>query len=262
MIAGPVLLVLCAIFRVRMWPSWRELRMLALIGVLMLGFGNTAVMWSELYLSSGLTALLAATIPLYAALIEMFLPNDGELPARGWVGVFIGFCGLVFLVWPGLTRSLHGDWQQMIAAGVALFGAFCWTVASVISRRATIRISGLASAAWQMLFGGIFITIVMFASGNYHGATVGRSGVECDALPGRLRLAGGLLRVHLPAGPCGRVKGGDLCVCQSGDRRRAGSDLPAGALRYGGVCGDGRDPAGGVSGDELEAEDRRGDSGG
>lgn len=173
MIAGPVLLALCALLRVKMWPGGREAATLALIGVLMLGFGNTAIIWSELYLSSGLTALLAATIPLYAALIEMFLPNDGDLPARGWVGVFIGFCGLAFLVWPGLTRSLHGDWHQMIATGVALFGSFSWTVASVISRRATIRVNGLASAAWQMLFGGIFITIMMFASGHYHGTRWG-----------------------------------------------------------------------------------------
>ncbi|MEO6983544.1 MAG: EamA family transporter, partial [Edaphobacter sp.] len=173
LIAGPALLVICAILRVRIWSNWREMRILALIGVLMLGLGNTLILWSELYLSSGLTALLAATIPLYAVLIETFLPNDGRLPARGWVGVFLGFCGLVFLMWPRLQSSRQGEWEQMIAACVALFGAFCWTAASVISRRATIRIRGLAAAAWQMLFGSIFLTIVMFASGRYHGATWG-----------------------------------------------------------------------------------------
>lgn len=173
MIAGPVLLGVCALLRVKMWPGGREMGMLALIGVLMLGFGNTAIIWSELYLSSGLTALLVATIPLYAALIEMFLPGEGRLPARGWVGVLIGLAGLAFLVWPGLVSSLHGDWHQMLASGVALAGSFFWTVASVISRRATIRVHALASAAWQMLFGGIFITGMMFASGHAHGTKWG-----------------------------------------------------------------------------------------
>ena len=37
MIAGPILLGLCAIFRVRMMPSKRELVLLAIIGILMLG---------------------------------------------------------------------------------------------------------------------------------------------------------------------------------------------------------------------------------
>jgi drug/metabolite transporter (DMT)-like permease len=174
LIAGSVLLLLCAIFRVRMLPTRREFVMLTIIGVLMLGLGNPGVIWSEQYLSSGLASLLAATIPLYAALIEVFLPNDGSLPLRGWIGVCIGFCGLIFLVWPGLRSSIHGDSRQIIAAGIALGGAFCWTVASVIARRTTIRISGFAAAGWQLLLGGIFDTGVMFALGENHHAKWGK----------------------------------------------------------------------------------------
>ena len=174
LIAGSVLLLLCAIFRIRMRPTRREFAMLALIGVIMLGLGNPGVIWSEQYLSSGLASLLAATIPLYAALIEVFLPNDGGLPLRGWIGVCIGFCGLIFLVWPGLRSSMHGDSRQIIAAAIALAGAFCWTVASVIARRSTIRISGLAAAAWQLLLGGVFDTCVAFALGEYRHAKWGR----------------------------------------------------------------------------------------
>lgn len=174
LIAGSILLVLCAVFKVRMWPSWRELAVLAVIGILMLGCGNPGVIWSEQYLPSGLVALLAATIPLYAALIEMFLPNDGSPGARGWLGVIIGFGGLAFLLWPSLHNSLHGDSRQIIAAGVALFGAFSWTCASVLSRRTTVRISGFAAAGWQMLIAGLFNLCVMFVLGGYHEANWGK----------------------------------------------------------------------------------------
>ena len=68
---------------------------------------------------------------------------------------------------------MHGDSRQIIAASVALFGAFSWTCASVISRRTTVRISGFASAGWQMLFGGLFNTCVMFATGGLRGAKWG-----------------------------------------------------------------------------------------
>ena len=50
LISGSVLLAICAIGGVRMLPSMREFGTLAIIGVLMLGCGNTAVLWSELYL--------------------------------------------------------------------------------------------------------------------------------------------------------------------------------------------------------------------
>jgi hypothetical protein len=36
--------------------------------------------------------------------------------------------------------------------------------------RSTIRISGFAAAGWQMFFGGIFNTGLMFASGDYRGS--------------------------------------------------------------------------------------------
>jgi len=173
LISGPLLLGFSAIFGMKMRPSRRELALLAIIGVLMLGCGNTAVIWSEQYIPSGLAALLVAVIPLYAALIEMALPQGEGLPVQGWAGVGIGFVGLVFLLWPGLRSGLRGDSRQIIAAGVTLVGALCWTTASVISRRSTIRISGFAVAGWEMVFGGLFNVGMMVATKGYHGAQWG-----------------------------------------------------------------------------------------
>jgi drug/metabolite transporter (DMT)-like permease len=173
LIAGPIMLALSAIFGLKMRPSRKEWGSLAVIGVLMLGCGNTSVMWAEQYIPSGLTALLVASIPLYAALIEVALPRGEGLPMRGWIGVGIGFVGMVFLLWPKLRNGLHGDSREITAALVTLVGTMCWTAASVISRRSTIRISGVASAGWQMIFGGLFNVGLMMVSGGYHGAQWG-----------------------------------------------------------------------------------------
>lgn len=168
--AGGILLAVCAIRGVKMRPSKREFGILAIIGVLMLGCGNTAVLWSEQYLSTGLASLLVASIPIFAALIEVILPHGEGLPARGWTGAAIGFIGIAFLVSPGFHNGLHGDPRQMIAIAVILTGSLLWTVGSVISRRTTIHISGFASAGWQMLLGGLFTTVIMLTTGGYRGA--------------------------------------------------------------------------------------------
>jgi drug/metabolite transporter (DMT)-like permease len=170
LIAGPLLLGLSAAFGLKMWPSRRDLGRLAIIGVLMLGCGNTSVIWAEQYIPTGLAALLVASIPLYAALIEMMLPNGEGLPPRGWLGVCIGFAGLVFLLWPGLRSGLHGDSKQIIAAAVTLMGTLCWTVGSIVSRRSAVKISGFAAAGWQILFGGTFSLVIMMATHGYRGA--------------------------------------------------------------------------------------------
>jgi drug/metabolite transporter (DMT)-like permease len=80
---------------------------------------------------------------------------------------------MVFLLWPKLRQGLHGDSREIIAAVVTLMGTLCWTAASVISRRSTIRISGVASAGWQMVIGGLFNVGLMLVSGGYHGAQWG-----------------------------------------------------------------------------------------
>jgi drug/metabolite transporter (DMT)-like permease len=173
LIAAPLLLGLSAILRLKMWPTRQEMGRLAIIGVLMLGCGNTAVIWAEQYIPTGLAALLVASIPLYAALIEVILPRGEGLPSQGWIGILIGFAGMVFLVWPGLLEGLHGDSRQIIASAVTLAGTLCWTAASVISRRSTIRISGLASAGWQIVFGGLFNVCLLLVTRSYHGAQWG-----------------------------------------------------------------------------------------
>jgi drug/metabolite transporter (DMT)-like permease len=173
LIAGPIMLALSAIFGLKMRPSRQEWGRLVIIGVLMLGCGNTSVMWAEQYIPSGLTALIVASIPLYAALIEVALPRGEGLSLRGWIGVGIGFAGMVFLLWPKLRSGLRGDTREIIAVVVTLVGTLCWTAASVISRRSTIRISGVASAGWQMVIGGVFNLGLMLVSGGYHGAKWG-----------------------------------------------------------------------------------------
>ena len=169
-VAGAILLAICAIRGMRMWPGKREFGLLTIMGVLMLGCGNTALLWSEQYLSTGLASLLVASIPLFAALIEVVLPHGEGLPARGWAGAAIGFIGLAFLVSPRFHNSRHDDSREMIAIVVILTGSFVWTAGSVIARRTTINISGFASAGWQMLLGGLFTTIIMFTTGGYRGA--------------------------------------------------------------------------------------------
>jgi drug/metabolite transporter (DMT)-like permease len=172
MISGPLMLAFCLVRGVKIKPTRWELGMLVLIGVVMLSGGNTAVLWSEQYLPSGLTALLYSAIPIYAALAEVFLRKGEGLAARGWVGIAIGFAGLVLLVSPGFSGGVHGDGHQAAAIAVTLFGTVCWTSASVLSRHTTIRISGFAAAGWEMLFAGLFNTGMMLVAGGYKGGRV------------------------------------------------------------------------------------------
>jgi len=168
LIAGPLMLALCAARGLRLRQSWRDLGMLAAIGILILGMGNMGVMWSEQYLPSGLVALLVAVTPIYVALFEWFLPDGEGLRARGWVGIGIGFVGLVILLSPGLRDGLHGRSGQLLGSAVAVLAAFAWTCGSILSRRARVATSAFVAAGWEMLFGGLFnLGLLAIAGGTY-----------------------------------------------------------------------------------------------
>ena len=149
--------------------------MLALIGVLMLGFGNTAIIYEcQLYLSSGLTALLVATIPLYERYRDVSSQRWGASGTR--LGGRVDWILRARL--SGVAGLLHEQPAWGLASDDRDRGCSLWLVVldGGVGDLAAggVRVSGLASAAWQMLFGGIFITVMMFASrGRYHGTKWG-----------------------------------------------------------------------------------------
>ena len=166
LIAGPLMLAICAARGMKLRQSWRDFGMLAAIGILMLGMGNMGLVWCEQYLSSGLAALLLAVIPVYVALFEVFLPHGEGLRARGWAGIGIGFAGLVILVWPGLREGMQGQSRQLLASIVAVVAAFAWSCGSILSRRARVSTSAFVAAAWEMLFAGVFNFGLMLLMGE------------------------------------------------------------------------------------------------
>jgi drug/metabolite transporter (DMT)-like permease len=177
LIAGPLMLALCAMRGMSLRVSRRDLWMLAAIGVLILGIGNMGVMWAEQFVDSGLAALLVAVVPLYVALLEQVLPNGERLRSKGWAGIAIGFAGLVVLLWPGLREGMHGHDRQLIGAIATVLAAFAWTCGSILSRRAKVGTNAFVAAGWQMLFAGIFNTVLVLASGGNYRTHWGRQAV-------------------------------------------------------------------------------------
>jgi drug/metabolite transporter (DMT)-like permease len=143
----------------RVWPR------IALMGGLMIGFGNGGVVWGAQYLTSGLTAVLIATSPFWMVSVDAMVTPGQQFHWRHWVGLGVGFAGILLLVWPDITRG--GAISRNFAWGVVAIQIACagWAVGSALARRDVPPADVLGAAALQMVFGGL----LMLAVGSWLG---------------------------------------------------------------------------------------------
>ena len=165
-LGGAILLAL-ALMRGHKLPVRRQDWLnLAVIGVLMVGIGNIAVVWAEHHMSSGFAALLVATSPLWMATLESFRSTGERVNVRKALGMLIGFAGVGVLVAPELEI---GDLNIHLVLGVIALqlGSIAWNIGSIRSKYHLSReLSPLVSAALQMLFGGVIVGAIGLALGE------------------------------------------------------------------------------------------------
>ncbi|MGH9587373.1 MAG: EamA family transporter [Acidobacteriaceae bacterium] len=153
--AGGLMLGFCILLRKRIWFARPVMGRLVLLGVLLLFGGNIGLAWSEEYLPSGLAALIVAVVPLYVAVIELMSLRGDRLRKQGYVGLGLGFCAMIALLWPSLRVGLSGHPMQAVAIAAILAGAFSWAYGSVLSRRMNLAVDPLVAAGWEMSAAGL-----------------------------------------------------------------------------------------------------------
>lgn len=163
-------------FRGQRLPARVEWRSFALIGVLMLGFGNGGVVLAEQWVPSGLAAVVIATSPFWMVGVDALLPGGERLRARQLWGLAIGFVGIVILVGPDLVGDPGS--RGATAAGILALQLACagWALGTAYSRRRAPLVGPVPAAAMQMLFGGAFMLVVGTALGEWPRLRVTPSG--------------------------------------------------------------------------------------
>ena len=129
----------------------------AVMGVLLLLFGNGMVNFAEKTVPSGIAAVAVASVPLW---MGVFAAMRGERPTRmEWLGLGIGFLGVV---WLNSGSSLIAAPAGLIALLVA---SVAWSYGSIWSRGRDLP-SPFMGAAAQMLCGGVAMCVVAMLVGE------------------------------------------------------------------------------------------------
>ncbi|MDR6868988.1 drug/metabolite transporter (DMT)-like permease [Microbacterium resistens] len=106
---------------------------------------------AEQTLPSGLTGLLVATVPLFAALIALSGGDRGVLKPARVIGLLVGFAGVaIVVVGPGLT----GGEVNLLAAGEVLLVAVLYATAPFIVARKLGDVPSLGTITLALLMIG------------------------------------------------------------------------------------------------------------
>src|SRR4051812_29893593 len=141
-----------------------------IVGALLIGVGNGAVVWSELHIPSGIAAILAAAMPCWMVLLDWLWIGNKRPSLYTTFGLLLGFGGLALLMLPGL-RGMAGSVDLRGIAAISC-GSICWAVGSTYSKRAPLpRPQGFATSM-EMLCGGAVLVIVGIATGETRGLSL------------------------------------------------------------------------------------------
>jgi drug/metabolite transporter (DMT)-like permease len=152
--------ILLIIIRIRGLPlprSRSDLQLLTLTGFLSFTVNYGTIFWGEQHISSGLAAVLQATIPAFGLVIAHFyLPGERMTWAR-IVGVILGVIGVAVV----FSNQLEIAGGKALAGSVAVvFGSAVVAYSNVLVKARGKKLDPAILAAGQMFFGLIPLLLV------------------------------------------------------------------------------------------------------
>lgn len=144
--------------------SLRDIVTSALAGLVLFVSGNGMITQAQTTIPSGLTAVLAATTPVWIAVLSLCWPRGERLTAAGWLGVLLGLAGVLLLLCDKLDDAavFFADIGPLLVLG----SACSWALGSLIVRYRRVEGSYLTAAAYQMIIGGSCLTLVGLVLGE------------------------------------------------------------------------------------------------
>jgi drug/metabolite transporter (DMT)-like permease len=141
------------------------------LGFFMFVLGNGCVVLAEVFVPSGLAAVIVASAPFWMSGVEA-LRKDGErITRRTVLGFVVGFSGVVLLIWPDLFQG--GASGRAFVLGVISLQVAClgWAIGSSYSKRHAREANVFSSAALQMILGGVMMLVIATVLGEWRAVT-------------------------------------------------------------------------------------------
>jgi drug/metabolite transporter (DMT)-like permease len=161
-IAG-VLLFTWVYFRNPVKIKFRNFKLPAITGLLMIFIGHGSLAWAEQFITSGFAALLCSVIPVWMVVISWMQSRANKPDKLTIAGIILGITGVALLTVTGDEFSI----STTIGGGMIIFhilplllSGIIWSYASIKSREFSKELPLLYTVSVQILSGGTALLLL------------------------------------------------------------------------------------------------------
>lgn len=127
-------------------------------GFLMITLGNGLVTWAEIYVPSGVAALLCSLMPVCAVFINLASGKKETLNFQIIAGLILGLGGVGLIFKDNISDLTNSSYIYGIAA--IMVATFSWAYGSIINKNNGKLLNPIFNSGLQLLAGGAFLLIM------------------------------------------------------------------------------------------------------
>lgn len=157
-IAAAILIIILLFQKEFKWIGWLAFRQQLILSILMIVLANGFTTIAEQTLPSGLTSIISAINPVVIFLLSIgFQIQKPSL--KGFIGVLLGFSGVVFIFKDGLGDILNPDYKTgVVFLSIAIL---TWGLGTIYSKKLSSQPNNLSLNLFYQFFLASLIQIVL-----------------------------------------------------------------------------------------------------
>lgn len=154
MCAGLLLVMVLLLTQKVKFPDLAHILKMAVFGFFMITMGNGLVSWAEVFVDSGIAAIICSIMPVLVILINLALDRSEFPNPLILLGVITGLGGIILVFNEHLASFTNPNYTLGI---ILVFAAtISWAVSSILVKKVNQTTNPFLNAGMQMFFGGVW----------------------------------------------------------------------------------------------------------
>lgn len=170
-LAATLLLAWCTLFKMKMRFTLKDHLFIALQGITLFGINYLLFYVAELYLASGLAAVIFSTI-VVMNMVNGALFLGSPFDARVMIGAALGLTGIILVFRPEFAAFTPGD-EGVLGVVLSFAATFLASIGNIISARNQKHgLPVMQTNAYGMTYGALLMVSLALFSGKHFGFEV------------------------------------------------------------------------------------------